>query len=65
MNRQRAKDSIDKAADDDVGKLFDFMRTNELGEARDLAVEQFTNGMKKLNDDIAQAKAIIDTIFPE
>lgn len=65
MNKARAKDGIDKAADDDIGKLFDILRSNEFAENPDKAKEQFSNGAKKLNEDITAAKAMIDEIFPD
>ena len=65
MNRDRAREAIDKAADDAFAGLFNNLRTNEMAEAPELAVRQFTIGVKKLRQDIATAKAIIDSEFPE
>lgn len=65
MNRDRAKEAIDKAAEDDLAGLFNNLRTNKLAEAVDKALEQFTTGLRNLRRDIDTAKAIIDSEFPE
>lgn len=65
MNRDRAKEAIDKAADDDIAGLFNNLRINKLAEAADKALEQFTTGVRNLRRDIETAKAIIDSEFPE
>ena len=64
MNRDRAKEAIDKAADDDIAGLFNNLRTNKLVEAADKALEQFTTGVRNLRRDIETAKAIIDFRIP-
>ena len=63
MNAARAKEAIDRAADDDMEKLFDYLRVNELSEDQTKAIEQFTVGVTKLNQDIELAKSIIDKVF--
>lgn len=65
MNRDRAEEAIDKAADDAIAALFGNLRTNKLAEAADKALEQFTTGVRNLRRDIEIAKAIIYSEFPE
>ena len=65
MNPDRAKEAIDKAADDAMAGMFNVLRTNELAEAREIAIGQFTTGLRNLRRDIETAKSIIDTELQE
>ena len=65
MNPDRAKEAIDKAADDAIAGMFNVFRTNELAEAREIAIGQFTTGLRNLRRDIETAKSIIDTELQE
>lgn len=65
MNPDRAKEAIDKAADDAIAGMFNVLRTNELAEAREIAIGQFTTGLRNLRRDIETAKSIIDTELQE
>ena len=65
MNRGTANQAIEQAASDAIAGMFNVLRTNELAEAREIAIGQFTTGLRNLLRDIETAKTIIEAEFPK